>query len=188
MALADEDEDSAVYTDDSHDDTDALNERGERIKRFYLTLDDEIVRAPSIGPRTAGRLIPHGLERVRHLLRCVPQDVATRVAARHITAQKIKTWQDQARLVCTVPWLRGTHAQLLVGAEFNTVERILRTDPTLVCAGVFAFAATRDGQSVLRAGPPPDEARIRSWITHAGMAEPERVGAVPISPLKVPAI
>jgi hypothetical protein len=188
MASADEDDEITGYADDGHDDAEALNERGERIKRFYLTLDDEIVRAPSIGPRTAGRLIPHGLERVRHLLNCVPQDVAMRVAARHITAQKIKTWQDQARLVCTVPWLRGTHAQLLVGAEFNTLERILRTDPALVCAGVFAFAATRDGQSVLRASPPPDEARIRSWITHTGMAEPERVGGVPISPIKAPAV
>jgi hypothetical protein len=170
------------------DDADGVNERGERIKRFYLTLDDEIVRAPSIGPRTAARLIPHGIEWVRHLLSCNSQDLAIKVGARHITPQKIRNWQDQARLVCIVPWLRGTHAQLLVGAEFSTVERILRTDPALVCAGVFAYAATRDGQSVLRAGPPPDEARVRSWISHAGMAEPERATLSSIAPIKVPAV
>jgi Domain of unknown function (DUF4332) len=170
-----DDDDVPHERDEALDDASEFNERGERAKRFYLALEDDIVRAPSIGPRTAARLMPHGLERVRQLLVCSPHEVAVKVGARHITAQKIRSWQDQARLVCTVPWLRGTHAQLLVGAQYTTVDKIINCDAAKLFGDVLAFAATRDGQSVLRSSPPPDIQRISNWIAYARLAELDRV-------------
>jgi hypothetical protein len=167
-----EDDDEVIGLED--DVSDEVGDNGERQKRFYLALDDEIVRAPSIGPKTAARIIPHAIVRVGHLLKCDAHALAARVGARHITAQKVLAWQHQARLVCTIPWLRGTHAQLLVGAGYDSVEKIQHAVPMAVCAAIATFAATRDGQSILRAGAPPDADRITRWIAHAQLAETER--------------
>lgn len=147
---------------------------GDRMKRFYLSPGDDIVKAPSIGPRTAARLIPAGLVLVRDLLVCDPADVAARVGARYITADRIADLKAQARLVCTIPWLRGTHAQLLVGAGYDTIGKLQRADASNVCAAILRFAATREGQSILRSGPPPEIDRIACWIENTALAEPAR--------------
>ena len=155
------------------DDTDAA-EGDPRAKRFYLDIDDEIVRSPSIGQRTAERLAPHGIERVRDLIAADAADLAERINARHITAARIEDWQMQARLVCTVPWLRGTHAQLLVGAGYTTPGDINEADTDTLCADILCFAGTRDGQRVLRAGPPPEIEKIVKWVEFAAEAELDR--------------
>lgn len=157
---------------DGGDEPDGQN--GDRMKRFYLSPGDDIVKAPSIGPRTAARLIPAGLVLVRDLLVCDPADVAARVGARYITADRIADWKAQARLVCTIPWLRGTHAQLLVGAGYDTIGKLQRADASNVCAAILRFAATREGQSILRSGPPPEIDRIACWIENTALAEPAR--------------
>lgn len=146
----------------------------DRPKRFYLALDDDILRAPSVGPRTAARLVTAGIAMVRDLLRADPQELSLRLDQRHMTPARVTAWQAQARLVCTMPWLRGTHAQLLVGAGFDTIDKILEADDGALCAAVLQFAMTRDGQSVLRSGPPPDMERIVRWIEYAALAERHR--------------
>lgn len=154
-------------------DTDAeLEQAG--VKRYYLALDDEIVRAPSIGPRTAARLEPHGVTHVKHLLACDPERLSARLGARHLTASRIAAWKNQARLVCTIPWLRGTHAQLLVGAGYASIDKIMSTDRPIVCAAIMQFATTRDGQAILRSGPPPEIDRIMRWIENTQFADPQR--------------
>lgn len=164
--------DAEVETDDGPE------APGERGKRFYLTVDDDIVRAPSIGPKTAARLAACGLFRVGHLLACDPQRISAAVGVQWITPKRIADWQAQARLVCTVPWLRGTHAQLLVGAGYETVTKLREADASAVCAAVLKFAGTRDGQSILRSGPVPDMERIARWLDHANLAEPGRAGGL----------
>jgi predicted flap endonuclease-1-like 5' DNA nuclease len=144
------------------------------VRRYFLSLDDDIVRAPSIGPRTAERLKPHGLTHVKHLLACDPERMSARLGVRHLTASRIAAWKNQARLVCTIPWLRGTHAQLLVGAGYASIEKILSSDRTAVCAAVMQFSTTREGQSILRAGPPPELDRIMRWIENSQQSEPQR--------------
>ncbi len=161
----------AVPDNDIDDDADGA---GDRMKRFYLSPDDDIIKAPSIGPRTAARLNPAGLVLVRDLLACDPVEVAQRVATRYMTAERIADWKAQARLVCTIPWLRGTHAQLLVGASYDTLAKLMRADASAVCSAVLRFAATREGQSILRSGPPPEIDRIACWIENTAMAEPAR--------------
>lgn len=150
---------------------------GEAAKRFYLSLDDHIERAPSIGPKTAGRLIDAGIATVRDLLAADAEAVSGAVRAKFITAQRVREWQAQARLVCTVPFLRGTHAQLLVGAGYAGIDSIAAAEPSVLCAAILKFASTRDGQSVLRSAPPPDMERILRWLQNAAEAEPTRAAA-----------
>jgi len=150
---------------------------GEREKRFYLALDDDIERAPSIGSRTAAYLSRAGIHTVRDLLTCNVEQAAVQIGVRYITPQRLSLWQAQARLVCTVPWLRGTHAQLLAGAGFDTIEKIAAADKAAVCAAILQFAGTRDGQSVLRSGAPPDIERVGRWVEAASLAEPARAAA-----------
>jgi len=135
--------------------------------RFYLTPDHDVVDGPSIGPKTAERLVPHGIKTVRDLLKADPVALAVLIDARQITAETIADWQDQARLVCTVPGLRGTHAQLLVGAGYRTGEAIADVDADKLCADVLAFAASAVGQRVLRNGDPPDIEKIKGWLEAA---------------------
>ncbi len=135
--------------------------------RIYLTGAHDIVDAPSIGPKMAERLIPLGLVTVDDLLACRPEMVAEALDTRGIDAGAVRDWQDQARLVCTVAGLRGTHAQLLVGAGYRTVDAIVDAEPDVLCARVLGFAATADGHRVLRNGDPPDIERIKGWLETA---------------------
>lgn len=173
-ATVDLDEDISEPIEDE-DDLEPVGAFGERPKRFYLSLSDEVERAPSIGPRTAERLTAAGIVTVRDLLLCDPRDVASRVASRYVSVDRITAWKAQSRLVCTIPWLRGTHAQLLVGAGFESLESLVDADTSSVCAGILRFAGTREGQSVLRSTPAPAAERVGKWMEHVSLAEPERV-------------
>jgi hypothetical protein len=139
--------------------------------RFHLTLDQDVVDGPSIGPKTAEKLYPHGIKTVRDLLKADPAVLAVLVDARSITTDVLTDWQDQARLVCTVPGLRGTHAQLLVGAGYRSADAIADAEPDKLCADVLSFAASTAGQRVLRNGDPPDIEKIKGWLEAARSAK-----------------
>jgi Domain of unknown function (DUF4332) len=135
--------------------------------RFYLSLDQDVVDGPSIGPKTAERLYPHGIKTVRDLIKAEPAALAVLMDARGVTAETITAWQDQAQLVCTVPGLRGTHAQLLVGAGYISGQAIAAADADKLCADVLAYAASTAGQRLLRNGDPPDIEKIKGWLDAA---------------------
>ncbi len=135
--------------------------------KVYLTSEQDIVDAPSIGPKTAEKLNAAGIDCVDDLLKAHPIALAARLDDRHITEQTIEDWQDQARLVCTIPGLRGTGAQLLVGAGYRTTEAMAEADAAELCAAVLAFATGSDGQRVLRDGSPPDIEKIKAWAESA---------------------
>jgi hypothetical protein len=139
----------------------------ERPQTIYLSATDDLEKAPSIGPKTAERFASLGLRTVADFLNADPAATASRIDARHITAGVIADWQAQARLVMGVPGLRGTHAQLLIGAGLRTVHEIAAMEPDRLAASVLAFAASPDGQRVLRDGTPPDLDRIKSWCKSA---------------------
>ena len=69
--------------------------------------------------------------------------------------------------MCAVPGLRGTHAQLLVGAGYRSVDAIAVADAGKLCADVLAFAASPNGQRLLRNGDPPDIEKIKGWLEAA---------------------
>jgi predicted flap endonuclease-1-like 5' DNA nuclease len=132
-------------------------------RNFYLAHGDDIVDAPSIGPKTAVRLNATGLRTVGDLLNADAQYLAETLAVRHITPRTVRDWQDQARLVIAVPDLRGTHAQLIVGAGFRDAASLAAASPNDLCAAVLNYATSTEGQRVLRSGDPPDIEAIVAW-------------------------
>jgi hypothetical protein len=135
--------------------------------KIHLTREQDVVDAPAIGPKTAEKLNAAGIDCVDDLLKAHPIALAARLNDRHITEETITDWQDEARLVCTIPGLRGTGAQLLVGAGYRTAEAMAEADAAELCAAVLAFATGSDGQRVLRDGTPPDIEKIKAWADSA---------------------
>lgn len=138
--------------------------------RPYLALTDDIERAPSIGPRTAERMLPLGIKTVADFLAADPLVVAEGVKSRYMTATTIALWQDQCRLMLDVPGLRGTHAELLAGSGYRSAETLASADAEKLCADVLAFAASDAGRRLLRDGSPPDIDRIKGWLAAADEA------------------
>jgi hypothetical protein len=135
---------------------------GTREPPIPLTLDHDVGDGP-VGAKTVKRLRALGIATVRDLLKADPAALAVQLNARGITAQTIGEWQDQALMMCAVPGLRPTHAQLLVGAGYRSAEAIADAEAEKLCADVLAFAATSGGQRVLRNGDVPDIERIKAW-------------------------
>lgn len=131
------------------------------------SLDDDVEAAPSIGPKMSERLAVIGVKTIRDLLNAEAHATAMRLGDRRITEATIRDWQDQTRLVMTIPGLRGGHAQLFVGAGFRSVEAIAVAEPDKLCADLLAFATTPEGHRILRDGHTPDIERIKSWATFA---------------------
>jgi hypothetical protein len=137
------------------------------ISRIRLSREALVVDAPSIGPKTAGRLGLIGVKTVGDLLALAPEDAAHRIRQGHINAGVIKDWQAQALLACTVPDLTGTNAQLLVGAGVYSLDDLASADPDFLVDAITLFAQSNDGERSLRGQPLPDRVRAKAWIESA---------------------
>lgn len=135
-----------------------------------LKPSDNVEAGPSIGPRMAERLAPLGVVSVSDLLAAEPDALAADLGDRRVTGSTVRDWQDQARLVMAVPGVTGGQSQLLIGAGYRSAEAIADADPTKLCADVLAFAATSDGQRVLRDSAAPSMEAIAAWIDSAKVA------------------
>lgn len=135
-------------------------------RRFYLDLSSPVVDAPTIGPKTADRLQSVGIRTVADLLRSDAGTLAEKVGSRAAT-QIIRDWQDQARLVCRVPNLRGHDAQFLVACQVRTAEQLRACEPHQLLQQVSSFLNTSVGQRLLRGGTAPDLAEVTEWIVAA---------------------
>jgi predicted flap endonuclease-1-like 5' DNA nuclease len=138
--------------------------------KVYLAASDEIERAPSIGPKTAERLIGVGVHTVADFLEEDAEQLSTMLGRRALSSRILKDWQDQARLVMTIAGLRGTHAQLLVGAGYRDAAAVAEADAEELCAALARFALTTEGRSILREGNAPDIAKIKAWVDGAAQA------------------
>ena len=139
-------------------------------RRSYLAETDDLEAAPSIGPKMAARFAELGIKTVAEFLGHDPHDMAELLDDSRIDAEELTDWQDQAHLVIAVPGLRGTHAQLLVGAGYRTADAIADSDPVDLSADVLKFATTSDGKRLLRDGNPPDIEKIKDWVESARIA------------------
>jgi len=139
-------------------------------QRIRLAPGDNVVDAPSIGPRMAERLSKLNILTVQDLLNERPEALAEALNYSGVTGDTVAAWQAQARLVCAVPGLTGTGAQLFVGAGYEDVGAIAGADADKLCADLLAFARGDQGRRILRDGAPPDIARIKGWADAARMA------------------
>ena len=158
-------------------DTPTVPSHNARASRFFLELDEDLEAAPSIGPKTARRFAKIGVHSVADFVALRPKEAAAQIEARHITADKIRDWQDQAKLVCRVPELRGHDAQILVACGYRHPNQIAQADPETVLSKIEPYAETSDGQWVIRSGKLPDREEIADWIENANQCRKLRAAA-----------
>ena len=132
--------------------------------RFYLELQSQIEDAPSIGPTTARRFEKIGVQTVADLLSRDAQQLTDRLQHGRINADMIRQWQDQSRLLCQIPELRGHDAQVLVACGLRDPESVARLSPQALFGIVGPFVATKEGQRLLRSAKSPDLAEVTDWI------------------------
>ena len=142
--------------------------------RFSLGLEQPVEDGPSIGPKTAKRLARVGVHTIQDLVEGDHERIAGSLNNGWITAQTVRDWQDQARLVCCVPDLRGTEAQLLVACNVRRPTELAKADATTLLSQLTKFANSAEGQRILRSGKRPDLVEIESWIHSAHQARPLR--------------
>ncbi len=135
--------------------------------RVFLKASDDVEAAPSIGTRSAQKLAEAGIFTVADLLAADPEASAATLRPFGISAATLRLWQQQARLVMDIPGLRGTHAQLLTGAGYMDAKSVAAAEAGLVCAAVLRYAATSEGQRLLRQDGPPAADKIESWVANA---------------------
>ena len=135
--------------------------------RGSLAVDDALVNAPSIGPKTAARFTAIGIHTVGEFLSTPATDLATRLLTYWITDATVSQWQSQAQLMCEVPGLKARDAQLLAGASQGSAAQVALCDPAPLHAQVSKFAATSTGRRYLRGAAPPSLSDVQNWIRQA---------------------
>jgi len=150
------DQGNAADRDSAQDDPDQARAR--------LSLDSDVETAPSIGRKTASRLKRIGIKTVGDLLDTQAEHIADMLSLHYLSNESILAWQDQARLVCMVPCLRGREAQLLVGAGYCSVSALSDADPVEVHEDIKRYAGTRDGQRLLGTELEPTLEEIETWL------------------------
>lgn len=135
--------------------------------KFYLDLSDHIEAAPSIGPKAAERFEKIGVFTVTDFLKQTADSMADKINYKRITADLIRQWQHQARLVCRIPNLRGHDAQLLVACDITEPEEVSTMQPQSLFDIIGPFSETKEGLKIIRNGKKPDLAEITDWINWA---------------------
>ncbi len=147
---------------------------GSTQRTFYLSPESPVVDAPSIGPKMASRLVTLGIITVGDLLARQAAEVAGRLKQRRVKADTVALWQQQARLMCRIPQLRGHDAQVLVACDITEPEQVAGLDARTLFGIVGPFVATREGQRLLRSSKTPDLQEVAAWIDWANHARPLR--------------
>ena len=150
------------------------NRRKENAKRergtqhtFRLHRNSTLEDAPSIGPKTAGRFEKVDIRTVGDLLEADPEQTASQLDSRHISADVIRRWQTQAKLACLIPGIYGHDAQILAACGFETPSEIADAEPAVILSLVDEFVKTEDAKFVLRSSKRPDLNEVSNWVTWA---------------------
>jgi len=138
--------------------------------RFHLEPDSDVEDAPSIGPKTARRLAKVGIHSVSDLLAANPEQTAPRLPVQYITADVIRDWQDQARLACQIPEIRGHDVQIFVACDYRDVHSIASEAPADLLDNIDPFVNSSAGERIIRSGKKPDLNEVTDWIHWAGQA------------------
>lgn len=135
--------------------------------KFYLELDDDLEKAPTIGNKTAQRFANIGVKTVRDFLGMEASALAAKLNQKGMNAQLLREWQDQARLAAAIPNIRGHDAQIMVGCGLRQAHEVAAASVEDLQAFVQEYVTTSEGQRVLRGGQMPDRAEITQWISWA---------------------
>jgi hypothetical protein len=133
-------------------------------RRPSLSREDNIVEAPSIGRKTAKKFLKAGIETVGDFLDLDAEEAAYRVDLHYADGSTMRDWQDQARLMCTVPGLRAHDAQILVGAGIRNREELAEAPARTLFQLAREFLSSPEGEHVQRDDEPLAEAEIEEWI------------------------
>lgn len=129
-----------------------------------LDRDSPLADAPSIGRKTAKLLERIGVVSVADLLTCDAAATAARLRHPRLSVERLRTWQRQTALLCTVPGLRPSDARLLVACGVHGREDLQRIAPSTLFAVLGPVLRTPEGQRLLRGDPPPTPADAARWI------------------------
>ncbi len=135
--------------------------------RYSLHLQDALVDAPSIGPRTADRFTAIGIHSVHHFLKADAGSMCDELATRWISESIISLWQLQAKVMCSVPELNCLESQLLAGAGFVSRQSIADCEAETLYQAVSQYAATSAGKRYLRGQNPPKLTDVQTWVANA---------------------
>ena len=137
------------------------------VRRSKLAPADSLVDAPSIGPKTAARFDKIGIHTVADFLAGSPSEMAAALKTGWISADKLRQWQLQARLVCDIPSLCGYKSQLLVGVECLDAAMLANASADRLSRQILHFAKTSEGKRILRSSKVPVRDDIQVWIDDA---------------------
>ncbi len=129
-----------------------------------LQPDDDVVDAPSIGPKTASRLKAVGVHTVADLLAASPAELHRLLKKRWITKRRIASWQQQAELMCRVPGLRATDARLLTSVGIRSEQELRSANADALYRQIVACARTSRGKRILRGSRLPTREAVRGWV------------------------
>jgi hypothetical protein len=139
----------------------------DKAAKYRLELSDLLERAPSIGPKTANRMLGHGWRTVGEFLAADPEEVSNKLNSSWATTEIVADWQKQAWLVLQIAELSGTAAQMLVGAGYSTVEEVAAAEATELVSYLAEYCQTSAGQRTLRDAKVPDQITAARWIAAA---------------------
>lgn len=142
----------------------------DQLQEASLHPGDNLVDAPSIGPKTARRFADIGITTVQQFLDGSPARMAAALDTRWITEEKLQDWQDQARLVCEVASLCGYKAQLLVGVECRSARQLAACQASALHAELKQYCGTSAGKRALRSSKLPSPDDVGRWIRDAAVA------------------
>ncbi len=138
------------------------------------SIPDDLVDAPSIGPKTAARFAAIGITSIRQFLAGDAKQMATQLDTRWITAELIGDWQAQATFVTSIASLCGYKSQLLVAIGCRTPAQLADRVAAELTAEIQRYCETKAGQRILRSSMPPDEANVARWIAEARVHKQSR--------------
>ncbi|WP_372717056.1 DUF4332 domain-containing protein [Novipirellula sp.] len=127
----------------------------------------DLVDAPSIGPKTAKRFAAIGITTIGQFLASDAKQMAAQLDTRWITAELIEDWQAQATLVTHIASLCGYKSQLLVAVGCRTPAELAERVADELSDEIDRYCDTKAGQRILRSSPTPDQANVARWIAEA---------------------
>ncbi|MEM9588002.1 MAG: DUF4332 domain-containing protein, partial [Planctomycetota bacterium] len=132
-----------------------------------LAMDDPLVQAPSIGPKTAARFAKVDIRVVKEFLAADCDELASQLSVSWITSSTLRLWQSQARLMCSLSRLLARHCQLLSGAGYQSASQLADDTAEQIHVRVSRYADTSPGRRYLRGAEPPTLDDVAGWHLEA---------------------